>query len=296
MRLGLKKIFFFLLLFPLAIFSQDDIGITNISIVGAAAGPSLCPNDEVSIDLTFANTKGAPYTLDGKTVRIFTTHTSNATAAFNAVIDNGGRIVPAAGNLILRYPRDFTVATALDLSVHGIYTITASITVLNDDDSSNDVFALNNITAYTPTDSALSSTVAGVSTSTLCEGEAITFEIDSSEVRYSLEDSLVRLSTSLNKYPNTNVEVIGHTDNVGGQDYNQRLSTRRAESVSSILAQNDVSRSRIKAYGRGELEPKMTNETSKGRASNRRVEIIITPLVNKNAKLPNVGLKLSVRL
>ena len=126
--------------------------------------------------------------------------------------------------------------------------------------------------------------------------EAITFDIDSSEVRYSLEDSLVRLSTSLNKYPNTNVEVIGHTDNVGGQDYNQRLSTRRAESVSSILAQNDVSRSRIKAYGRGELEPKMTNETSKGRASNRRVEIIITPLVNKNAKLPNVGLKLSVRL
>lgn len=126
--------------------------------------------------------------------------------------------------------------------------------------------------------------------------EAITFDIDSSEVRYSLEDSLVRLSTSLNKYPNTNVEVIGHTDNVGGQDYNQKLSTRRAESVSSILAQNDVSRSRIKAYGRGELEPKMTNETSKGRASNRRVEIIITPLVNKNAKLPNVGLKLSVRL
>ena len=126
--------------------------------------------------------------------------------------------------------------------------------------------------------------------------EAITFDIDSSEVRYSLEDSLVRLSTSLNKYPNTNVEVIGHTDNVGGQDYNQRLSTRRAESVSSILAQNDVSRSRIKAYGRGELEPNMTNETSKGRASNRRVEIIITPLVNKNAKLPNVGLKLSVRL
>ena len=177
MRFGLKKILLFLLLFPLAIFSQEDIGITNMSIVGAAAGPSLCPNSEVSIDLTFANTKGAPYTLDGKTVRIFTTHTSNATAAFNAVIDNGGRIVPAAGNLVLRYPRDFTGATALDLSVHGIYTITASITVLNDDDSSNDVFALNNITAYTPTDSALSSTVAGVSTSTLCEGEAITFEI-----------------------------------------------------------------------------------------------------------------------
>ena len=126
--------------------------------------------------------------------------------------------------------------------------------------------------------------------------EAITFDIDSSVVRYSLEDSLVRLSTSLNKYPNTNVEIIGHTDNVGEENYNQKLSARRAESVSSILAQNDVSRSRIKAYGRGEIEPAMSNNTSKGRASNRRVEIIITPLVDQNAKLPNVGLNLSVRL
>ena len=82
----------------------------------------------------------------------------------------------------------------------------------------------------------------------------------------------------------TNVEIIGHTDNVGGQDYNQKLSTQRAESVSSILAQNDVSRSRIKAYGRGEIEPMMSNNTSKGRASNRRVEIMITPLIDQNAK------------
>jgi len=62
------------------------------------------------------------------------------------------------------------------------------------------------------------------------------------------------------------------------------------------LAQNDVSRSRIKAYGRGEIEPMMSNNTSKGRASNRRVEIMITPLIDQNAKLPNVGLNLSVRL
>ena len=126
--------------------------------------------------------------------------------------------------------------------------------------------------------------------------EAITFDIDSSKVRYSLEDSIVRLSKNLNKYPTTSVEIIGHTDNVGEQDYNQKLSTRRAESVSTILAQNDVSRSRIKAYGRGELEPAMSNETSKGRASNRRVEIVITPAPDKNAKLPNVGLSFSVRL
>ena len=107
--------------------------------------------------------------------------------------------------------------------------------------------------------------------------EAITFDIDSSKVRRSLRKSLVRLSKSLNKYSNTYVEIIGHTDNIGKKNYNQKLSTRRAESVSSILAQNGVSRSRIKAYGRGELEPIKSNKSSKGRASNRRVEIIITP-------------------
>jgi outer membrane protein OmpA-like peptidoglycan-associated protein len=107
--------------------------------------------------------------------------------------------------------------------------------------------------------------------------EAITFDVDSSKVRYSLKDSLIKLSKSLNKYPNTYVEIIGHTDNVGDQSYNQKLSTRRAESVSSVLAQNGIPRSRIKAYGRGELEPTMTNNTSKGRSSNRRVEIVITP-------------------
>ena len=177
MRFGLKKILLFLLLFPLAIYSQVDVGITNMTIIGAAAGPSLCPNNSVSLDITFANTDGNPFTIDGNVVRIFTTHTSNATAPFNAVVDNGGRIVPAGGNLVLRYPRDFSVGAALDLSVHGLYTITASITVAGDTNSGNDAFALNNIMAHTPTTATISSTVSGVSTSTLCEGEAITFEI-----------------------------------------------------------------------------------------------------------------------
>ena len=107
--------------------------------------------------------------------------------------------------------------------------------------------------------------------------EAITFDINSSTVRYTLEDSLVRLAKSLNKYPNTNIDVIGHTDNVGDESYNQELSARRAGSVAAILAQSGVSQSRIRAYGRGELKPIKSNDTVNGRAANRRVDIIITP-------------------
>jgi len=107
--------------------------------------------------------------------------------------------------------------------------------------------------------------------------EAITFDTDSSNVRPSLAGSLVRLADSLNKYPNTNVDVIGHTDNVGASSYNQQLSNQRAQSVSAILANNGVSSGRIRAYGRGENEPVASNGTYEGRAANRRVEIIITP-------------------
>lgn len=107
--------------------------------------------------------------------------------------------------------------------------------------------------------------------------EAITFDINSSTVRYTLEDSLVRLAKSLNKYPNTNIDVIGHTDNVGDENYNQELSARRAGSVAAILAQSGVSQSRMRAYGRGELKPIKSNDTVNGRAANRRVDIIITP-------------------
>ena len=107
--------------------------------------------------------------------------------------------------------------------------------------------------------------------------EAITFDINSSTVRYTLEVSLVRLAKSLNKYPNTNIDVIGHTDNVGNESYNQELSARRAGSVAAILAQSSVSQSRMRAYGRGELKPIKSNDTANGRATNRRVEIIITP-------------------
>ena len=103
--------------------------------------------------------------------------------------------------------------------------------------------------------------------------EAITFDIDSSEVRYSLEDSLVRLSTSLNKYPNTNVEVIGHTDNVGSNSSNMKLSLKRANAIKDYLISQGLSSGRLSVVGSGESAPIASNNTRAGRKENRRVEI-----------------------
>tara|TARA_R110002096_G_scaffold414611_1_gene615782 strand:- start:14812 stop:15444 length:633 start_codon:yes stop_codon:yes gene_type:complete len=107
--------------------------------------------------------------------------------------------------------------------------------------------------------------------------EAITFDTASASVRPSLAGSLVRLADSLNKYPDTDIDVIGHTDSVGDNSYNQGLSNRRADSVSTILINNGVSSGRIRSYGRGEDQPIASNDTFSGRAANRRVEVIITP-------------------
>lgn len=107
--------------------------------------------------------------------------------------------------------------------------------------------------------------------------EAITFDTDSTFVRSSLRSSLNQLAANLQRYPDSGVDVIGHTDNVGDASYNQNLSARRADAVSSILASAGVDFNRIRSYGQGMNSPIASNETSTGRAQNRRVEIVITP-------------------
>lgn len=107
--------------------------------------------------------------------------------------------------------------------------------------------------------------------------EAITFATDSTYVRDSLRGDLVKLAQNLNDYPGSTVDVIGHTDSVGDANYNQNLSARRADSVSNILLTNGVSSSRMRSYGRGETSPVASNQTSTGRAQNRRVEVVIRP-------------------
>ncbi|PIB26089.1 hypothetical protein BFP76_14115 [Amylibacter kogurei] len=107
--------------------------------------------------------------------------------------------------------------------------------------------------------------------------EAITFETDSTYVRPTLQGHLNSLANNLQQYPNSMVDVIGHTDNVGDAGYNQGLSARRAQSVTGVLVGAGVNPNRIRSYGRGETSPVMSNDTPAGRAANRRVEIIITP-------------------
>ena len=107
--------------------------------------------------------------------------------------------------------------------------------------------------------------------------EAITFATDSTSVRGSLQDDLAALANNLQEYPDSTVDVIGHTDSVGDESYNQNLSSRRAYAVESILLNNGVPNDRIRAYGRGETQSIASNETASGRAANRRVEIVIRP-------------------
>ncbi|GGA15188.1 OmpA family protein [Neptunicoccus cionae] len=107
--------------------------------------------------------------------------------------------------------------------------------------------------------------------------EAITFDTDSTYVRPSLQDDLRALASNLQRYPDSTVDVIGHTDSVGDANYNQNLSTRRAQSVAGILTGSGVRSSRIRAYGRGETQAIASNDSAAGRAANRRVEVVIRP-------------------
>ncbi len=92
-----------------------------------------------------------------------------------------------------------------------------------------------------------------------------------------LRNDLNALASSINNFPDTTVNVIGHADNTGGAAFNQDLSARRAQSVSSALMSSGVSPNRIRSIGRGEDAPIASNLTAEGRAQNRRVEITITP-------------------
>lgn len=105
----------------------------------------------------------------------------------------------------------------------------------------------------------------------------VTFATDSANVRSSLAAEIRSIAANLVSYPNSNIEVVGHTDNVGAAAYNQDLSERRAYSVSSILIGAGVPSSRVVTYGKGLTQPVASNATESGRAQNRRVEILIRP-------------------
>jgi outer membrane protein OmpA-like peptidoglycan-associated protein len=106
--------------------------------------------------------------------------------------------------------------------------------------------------------------------------EKILFDFDKSFLTPDAQGNLDKIITVLHKYPDTNIEIQGHTDNVGSDSYNQGLSVKRAKSVYKYLKSKDIEASRLTTRGFGEEAPKYTNETDEGRAQNRRVEFLIT--------------------
>jgi outer membrane protein OmpA-like peptidoglycan-associated protein len=91
--------------------------------------------------------------------------------------------------------------------------------------------------------------------------------------------TLNKISQVLNQYGKTTVTVIGHTDSLGSHADNQVLSEKRAQAVMDHFASQKVNPLRLQSSGRGETEPRADNATEAGRALNRRVELVIVPVV-----------------
>jgi outer membrane protein OmpA-like peptidoglycan-associated protein len=103
----------------------------------------------------------------------------------------------------------------------------------------------------------------------------ILFDTDKSALKSEAQSNLQKLAASLQNNPETNILIVGHTDNTGSDAYNMNLSEQRAASVKSFIAASNVASSRLKTSGKGETEPIADNTTVDGRSKNRRVEIVI---------------------
>ena len=104
----------------------------------------------------------------------------------------------------------------------------------------------------------------------------ILFDYNSYALRGESKSTLQNLADNFRKYPEEQISVEGHADNVGSDEFNQRLSEQRADSVRNYLVDQGVNGTRIVSTGYGETRPKASNDTPEGRQLNRRVEIRIT--------------------
>jgi outer membrane protein OmpA-like peptidoglycan-associated protein len=103
----------------------------------------------------------------------------------------------------------------------------------------------------------------------------ILFDIDKSDLRPVSQTNLADLAKILNKYPDTNILIEGHTDNTGSDDYNMTLSKDRAQTVALYMATLEVKSARFSTAGYGETQPIVMNDTPEGRQKNRRVDIAV---------------------
>lgn len=107
----------------------------------------------------------------------------------------------------------------------------------------------------------------------------VSFDFNSAAIKPAFEPTLNSLADVIVKYDKTVVHVVGHTDSVGSDSYNQELSERRAESVADHLGRDGVPTDRLRVEGRGKRDPRASNDTEAGRQLNRRVDIVIKPVV-----------------
>jgi outer membrane protein OmpA-like peptidoglycan-associated protein len=105
----------------------------------------------------------------------------------------------------------------------------------------------------------------------------LTFASDSYAISAPVQSDLQKVASSLLRYPDSSVQVIGHTDSDGDATYNQGLSVRRADAVADQIQAGGVPYNRVQTMGRGEDQPVASNLTAEGKAQNRRVEIVVTP-------------------
>lgn len=114
--------------------------------------------------------------------------------------------------------------------------------------------------------------------------EGVTFDVGSYTLKPQFRTTLDQISDSLKQYPDSLIDVYGHTDSTGSDAFNQTLSENRARTVASYLATRGVSSARIRSQGFGETMPVADNATEEGRRQNRRVEIKIVPITQEQVQ------------
>jgi outer membrane protein OmpA-like peptidoglycan-associated protein len=108
------------------------------------------------------------------------------------------------------------------------------------------------------------------------------FDSSSALLKSGAQSELDKVATVLNKYPNSKIQIEGHTDNVGDETNNVTLSEKRATAVKDALSSKGVDSSRMQTMGFGGSKPVADNTTVEGRQANRRVEIVIVPSLKKS--------------
>jgi outer membrane protein OmpA-like peptidoglycan-associated protein len=155
--------------------------------------------------------------------------------------------------------------------------LTMSITTLVDTKTGLEGFATTLAPAATTLDQRLTRLGADVTDTevTIRLPGSVLFDFDSAQIRADAERTLTEVAAVINGYAKRPVRIEGHTDSVASDDYNQKLSERRAASVRTWLAAKGVEGGRLAPRGFGEAKPVADNGTAEGRQRNRRVEVII---------------------